>query len=615
MRRKGYSLLSNICFLLREVFRSYRGTALSLPIMIFAFLIQNTIMVMIPSRAVHIIEKRLGTVDFILQVGGVILLYTVVRSVVNIAENHYSAALTIVRCQEFIAKLLEKSLVTDYCNWESNACQKLNGQGVYAVAGNSLGVERVLQEVPFVMRNFLGLILFGGAIAVVDIRILLVLLLMLISNVLANRYARSYLEAHREEDAELWRKTDILKRKAADVVCGKDVRMYRMEKWIGHVLQTYVECGQRWQKKLEKRFYLPTMSDTIFLALRDGLAYILLIRKTLQGGVSLAEFTLLLGVITTFSNRMFAFVESIMNMLKAHQEVTNYRRVLDMEDSFRHGEGVKVSEEARRKAPEVELRDVCFRYEEEGEEILSHISLKLYAGEKIALVGGNGEGKTTLVKLLCGFYHPVSGEILVNGINIEEYDIEEYFRLVGVVFQDMGELPFQIVNIVSGKNRADTDMSRFWRAVERAGLREKIESLSNREETYLSNLLDEDGVRLSGGETQKLMLARCIYKDAPLLILDEPTSALDPLAESAIYQEYDRMTENKTSIFISHRLASTRFCDRILFLEHGRIVEEGTHEELLRSGGRYARIYEIQSHYYTEDGRTESRGEMEVSYE
>jgi len=139
--------------------------------------------------------------------------------------------------------------------------------------------------------------------------------------------------------------------------------------------------------------------------------------------------------------------------------------------------------------------------------------------------------------------------------------------------------------------------------------------LSNREETYLSNLLDEDGVRLSGGETQKLMLARCIYKDAPLLILDEPTSALDPLAESAIYQEYDRMTENKTSIFISHRLASTRFCDRILFLEHGRIVEDGTHEELLRSGGRYARIYEIQSHYYTEDDRTESRGEMEVSYE
>ena len=615
MRRKGYSLLYKICLLLREVFRSYRGTALSLPIMIFAFLIQNTIMVMIPFRAVHIIENRLGTVDFILQVGGVILLYTVVRSVVNIAENHYTAALTIVRCQEFIAKLLEKSLVTDYCNWESNACQKLNGQGVYAVAGNSLGVERVLQEVPFVVRNFLGLILFGGAIAVVDIRILLVLLLMLISNVLANRYARSYLEAHREEDAELWRKTDILKRKAADVVCGKDVRMYRMEKWFGHVLQTYVECGQRWQKKLEKRFYLPTMSDTIFLALRDGLAYILLIRKTLQGGVSLAEFTLLLGVITTLSNRMFAFVESIMNMLKAHQEVTNYRRVLDMEDSFRHGEGVKVSEEARRKAPEVELRDVCFRYEEEGEEILSHISLKLYAGEKIALVGGNGEGKTTLVKLLCGFYHPVSGEILVNGINIEEYDIEEYFRLVGVVFQDMGELPFQIVNIVSGKNRADTDMPRFWRAVERAGLREKIESLPNREETYLSNLLDEDGVRLSGGETQKLMLARCIYKDAPLLILDEPTSALDSLAESAIYQEYDRMTENKTSIFISHRLASTRFCDRILFLEHGRIVEEGTHEELLRSGGRYARIYEIQSHYYTEDDRTESRGEMEVSYE
>ncbi len=615
MKRKKYSLMSNICFLLREVFREHKGAFLSFPAMIVVFLIQNIILVMIPSRAVYVIENRLTAADFVIQVGSIILLYTVFRDLLILAEKRYSNAATMARCYTFIVKLLEKSLMTDYCNRESNAFQKQNGLGVHAIAGNTQGVERVIQELPVAIRNFLGLLLFGGAIAAVDIRILFVLFFMLVCNVLANRYARNYLEAHREEDTELWRKSDMLRRRSADVVCGKDIRMYQMEKWFGRMLQSWLDCGVKWQKRLEKRFYLPTMSDTVFLALRDGLAYVLLIHKALQGSISLAEFTLFLGVTASFSDWMFAFVESVMNIQKANQEVCDYREVLDKEDSFRHGDGIKVPPEVLAEPPEIELRDVSFRYEEEGEEILSHISLTIRAGEKIALVGGNGEGKTTLVKLLCGFYHPVSGEILVNGINIEEYDIEEYFRLVGVVFQDVEALPFRIVNLVSGNEKRETDMPRFWQAVERAGLKEKIVSLVKKEDTYITNLLDEDGLRLSGGETQKLMLARCIYKNAPFLILDEPTSALDPLAESAMYGEYDRMTENKTSIFISHRLASTRFCDRILFLEHGRIIEEGTHEQLLRDGGRYAWIYEIQSHYYTEHDREGNRQGMEASYE
>ena len=614
MKGRKYSLLSNTQFLLRELFRECKGTRFSFPIMIIGFILLNLITVLIPSQAVYVIEHRLDVMDFMVRVGGIILIYIVVRCVLTAAEKYYDNAVIETRCYTFIGKLLKKALTSDYCNRESNAGQKRDSLAGYAISGTNQGVEHMMRNIPVLIRNLLGLLLFGGAIIAVDVRILLVLVMMLVCNVLANRYARNYLEAHREENAELWRKNDLLRRKAADVVCGKDVRMYRMERWFGEILQSYVESGQRWQKKLEKRFYLPTMSDTVFIALRDGLAYVLLIRKMLQGDISLAEFTLLLGVISGFSDWMFTFVDVFMNLLRSNQEICDYRTVLDQEDSFLHGEGVRVSGEALAQAPEIELRDVSFRYEEGGEEILSHISLTIHAGEKIALVGGNGEGKTTLVKLLCGFYHPVSGEILVNGIRLEEYDIEEYFKLVGAVFQDVEALPFRIADIVSGKDREDTDNVRLWQALERAGLREKIEGLPGKEGTYISNLLDDEGIRLSGGELQKLMLARCLYKNAPFLILDEPTSALDPLAESAMYREYDKMTENKTSIFISHRLASTRFCDRILFLEHGRIIEEGTHEELLRMGGRYARIYGIQSHYYTETDRQNKPG-MGVSYE
>ena len=213
----------------------------------------------------------------------------------------------------------------------------------------------------------------------------------------------------------------------------------------------------------------------------------------------------------------------------------------------------------------------------------------------------NGAGKTTLIKLFCGFLDPTGGRVLLNGKDIRNFNRAEYYSLFSAVFQNFSVLAGTIATNVA-QDSADIDDRRMKECIEKAGLRDKVESLKDTYETYLNREIFEEAVLLSGGETQRLMLARALYKDAPFIILDEPTAALDSIAESKMYQKYNEMTRGKSSVYISHRLASTRFCDRIILLADGKIAEEGTHEELLKRGEKYAELYEVQRKYYREKG-------------
>lgn len=249
---------------------------------------------------------------------------------------------------------------------------------------------------------------------------------------------------------------------------------------------------------------------------------------------------------------------------------------------------------------EISLKNVSFSYPGSNKEILHNLNLTIHGGEKLAVVGLNGAGKTTLIKLICGFYDPTQGEVLLNGHDIKEYNRLKYYALFSAVFQQFSILETSILENVT-QSHGEINREKALACLERAGLHNKVSSLTNKEDTHIGRIVYDDGISLSGGELQSLMLARALYKDAPILVLDEPTAALDPIAENSIYQKYNDMTAQKTSIYISHRLASTRFCDRIIFLAHGAIEEEGTHQSLIDAGGSYAKLFQIQSKYYLKE--------------
>ena len=248
----------------------------------------------------------------------------------------------------------------------------------------------------------------------------------------------------------------------------------------------------------------------------------------------------------------------------------------------------------------ISLKNLRFKYDGNEIETIKGIDLEIASGEKISIVGLNGAGKTTLAKIICGLLNPTEGKVLVSGKNMNDFNRDDYYKLFSVVFQDSTVLPTSIAKAVAQRKDCEIDRDKVIDCLKKADIIEKIKSLPDGIDSKLRKEVYNQAVTLSGGETQRLMIARAIYKDAPIIILDEPTAALDPIAESNIYMHYHKLTEKKTSLFISHRLASTQFCDRIIMLEDGQIIEEGSHSDLMALKGKYFDLFEIQSAYYKE---------------
>ena len=570
-----------------------------------------TLAILLPTMVLKGLENKWSAEKYIIYVGTLMI----IMLLVNMLNAKIQSILTSQFDQyrfRYLKMLAEKQMDVDYDILESISFQDKKREAFFWIAEWAYGgpVEKSISSPGVLIASGISLLVYGSILAKENVLILIFIGLSVMISLSMSARAIYYDRIFWSESASVRRKIWYIMKHAMNFSEGKDVRLYNMQKWFIEMHRKLIVTFEKHLSKVQHQFFLESATQTIMGFIRDVVAYTYLIYQIVNGRMSVSDFILYTGLVAGFSQWFRKCVEELQNLFRGGNAFYSIRRCLDVENHWKSksDQETNLAENALSEGVSIELKNVSFYYEEE-KPILSHVNLKIAPGERLALVGLNGAGKTTLVKLICGFYQPREGEILVNDKAIFDYDRESYYSMISVVFQDTGILPASILENVSCKMMKHTDHNKAMRCIEKAGLLEKIVNLPTKENTLLVRELANEAIELSGGEKQKLLLARALYKEGKILILDEPTAALDPIAENEVYLRYHELTEDKTSIFISHRLSSTRFCDRIILLDQGQIVEEGSHDELMRMNGQYANMFYLQSQYYEEKLKKQEEGD------
>lgn len=594
MPKRYTSIWQNIVYAYRLLFKSSPIAILAVPAMVALSVLLPVIQNVLPALIVAMIEQ--GSIRrFLLALAGAGALFAGAKWLQNSLQQ--KNLVYAQKCRmEAITRFYRKYATTSYQNVEPHSKQVDFQNAFSALNGDNWGIGQFFRKTPLFVYNLIGLVLYAGFLTAIDVKILLILIAMTVSCLVFERVSYRYQQRSRSEEGACKQDTFLLRNYCCGIENAKDIRLYGIENWFPKRMKQVYDRRIRINANIWGRMKLMDISNAVFLVARDIVAYGLLIRQVLAGQLSVAEFTFFIGIISGFTAWLTEMVTNFSYLRKAAIQQGYLRAYMEMDDCLMQGSGEELVPLSC--PPSIEFRDVTFTYPETDKPVLEHLNLTIQPGQKIALVGANGAGKTTLVKLLTGLYRPDSGEILLGGRNIESYSQEEYFDLIGTVFQEPFLMAFSIEENVACCDEQQADHQRVCRCLQRAGLWERIERLPKGVKTPYTKELYEDGESFSGGEAQRLMLARALYKDAPVMVLDEPTAALDPLAEAQMYAQYNDLTANKTSIFISHRLSSTQFCDRVLYLEGGKIVEDGTHQQLMALGGSYAKMFAYQAYYY-----------------
>lgn len=465
-----------------------------------------------------------------------------------------------------------------------------------AFSSNNSGIEGVYREFYKTGGYLISLIVFGLILSYLSPLIFIFSILSLISYVWLKERIASYKHARMEKLNLYKRRSGRLADIGSDFKFGKDIRLYGFSDKFDHVFSQVLDDFVGYYKDFTKPQVTLSLPLGLSLLIGEGLGLYFLGRNIMKGQITLAQLSLFASSILLFMTQLEMLAENISTI---KEEIKYFADGLDMMEAdlvSLSGDKTLSDEENL----EIVFDHVSFSYPGSDKNIFDDLSFKISKGQRLAVVGVNGAGKTTLAKLILGLYKPSSGKIYLNGIDAEELDLKGRFEAFSAVLQETEPLALSIAENVAG-SLDNIDRQRVYESLARAGLKKKIDLLPKRIDTQMTKIIDEDGTIFSGGENQKLAIARALYKkDYKALILDEPTASLDALAEEKIYKDLDQIVGNKTLIFISHRLASTSFCDKILLLDGGKIVEFGSHEDLMQNNGLYKKMFMAQGKYYKE---------------
>ncbi len=595
MKDKKFKSIDNILFVLKHMSLWQKSIFVSIGLYTIFYAISPFIWIYVPK---FLIDELLGSrkLDVIIKILGIgLVVSATVGFLTEYLQGNFRMKMNVIR-YNFIHMLSEKSMTMDFPYTEDPETLNDINIAMRTVQSPMNGVGIVILKLFSILGSIIGFIGFIAIIFKLSPIILTILIITVIISyfimVKAKNYERSRKDDLSKEERQIYYSSSTL----SDFQYGKDIRVYGLKDIL---LTKKHDSNKRLLNiigDVQSYIFKASILDGILFFIREIIIYSYLIYRVVYEGLSIGDFVMYSVAMNSFATWMDTTMKDISTIRIQSLYISDFREFLNKKEPEERLDPIKIPDCEKY---EIEFDNISFKYPNSDKYVFKDFSLKINPGERLAIVGINGAGKTTLVKLLTRLYKPNSGEIRINGININDFELEEYIDLISVVFQDVKIFPFNIRENIAFNHVSDEDKLKV--VIEKSGLKEKIDSLENGVETNMLKVLDEEGIELSGGENQKIAMARALYKNGKILIMDEPTASLDALAEYKLYQSFDDLISDRTAIYISHRLSSTRFCDKIAFIENGELKELGTHDELMNLGKLYRNMFDIQSRYYKEE--------------